>query len=162
MTDAKSSDGNIAHMTFRLRARWNKKGVAKASIDNANPNLYIVPRITILTLQLFASTWVHQFFVRVARLFSFPCCVFCFVCLRPVSRVHNVVSGLSILRFSLAFIQIISSIRSNEVFTIIRIQMPPTMLTSTWPYNLTLPWQLKLIGEIWCCSSHAYKPVKPC
>ena len=156
MTDAKSSDGNIAHMTFWLRARWGKKGVAKASIDNANLNLYIVPRITILTFQFFVSTWVHQFFVR------FPCCVFCFVCLRPVSRVHNVVSGLSILRFSLAFIQILSSIRSNEVFTIIRIQMPPTMLTPTWPYNLTLPWQLKLIGEIWCCSSHAYKPVKPC
>ena len=39
--------------------------------------------------------------VRVAHLFNFLCCVFvflCFVCLRPVSCVHNAanVSGLSI------------------------------------------------------------------
>ena len=34
--------------------------------------------------------------VRVAHLFSFLCCVFCFVCLRPVSCVPKV-SGFSIL-----------------------------------------------------------------
>ena len=37
--------------------------------------------------------------IRVAHLFSFLCCVYFFVCLRPVSCVPNVVSfsGLSIL-----------------------------------------------------------------
>ena len=49
----------------------------------------------------FASTWVRPGFLwgRVALPFSFMRCIFCFVCLRPVSCVCNVanVSGLSIL-----------------------------------------------------------------
>ena len=52
--------------------------------------------------------------VRVAHLRSFLCCAFCFVCLRPVSDVHNVTSvyGLSILdlplRFSLTLLMIVN------------------------------------------------------
>jgi hypothetical protein len=43
--------------------------------------------------------------VCVAHLFSFLCCVLCFVCLCPVSCMSNVasVSGLSILDFPLVF-----------------------------------------------------------
>ena len=50
-------------------------------------------------------TWVFGG-VHVAHLFSFLCCVFCFICLRPVSRVPNVasVSGLSILDSPFGFI----------------------------------------------------------
>ena len=44
--------------------------------------------------------------VRVAHRFSFLCCVFCFVCLGPVSCVINVasVSGLFILDYSFGFL----------------------------------------------------------
>ena len=43
---------------------------------------------------------------RVAHLFSFLCCVFVFVCLRPVSCVPNVtsVSGFSILDWLFGFL----------------------------------------------------------
>jgi len=44
--------------------------------------------------------------VGVAHLFSFLCCVFCFVCLLPVSCVPNIAScsGLSILCWSFGFL----------------------------------------------------------
>jgi len=47
------------------------------------------------------APWITPVFfgeVRVAYLFNFLCCVFCFVCLRPVSCMPNVasISGLSI------------------------------------------------------------------
>jgi len=44
--------------------------------------------------------------VRVAHHFSFLCCVFCFVCLRPVSCVPYIVSfsGLSILDYPFGFL----------------------------------------------------------
>ena len=48
--------------------------------------------------------------VHVADLFSFLCCVFCFVCLHPVSCVPNVASfsGLSILDCLIGFSNVYS------------------------------------------------------
>jgi hypothetical protein len=47
-------------------------------------------------------------FVRVAHRFSFLCCVFCFVCPRPVSCAPNddSVSGLSILDCPFGFLYV--------------------------------------------------------
>ena len=44
--------------------------------------------------------------VRVAHDFSFLCCVFCFVCLRPVYCMPNVASvpGLSLLDYPFSFL----------------------------------------------------------
>ena len=42
-------------------------------------------------LLILSGTWVHSRFiggVRVAHVFSFLCCIFCFVCFRFVSCVH--------------------------------------------------------------------------
>ena len=57
---------------------------------------------------LFESTWFHPGGARVALLFHFVCCAFCFVC--PVSCVPNVsdVFGLS-LRFSLSLYVVLLS-----------------------------------------------------
>ena len=54
------------------------------------------------------GTWVVLVFggVHVAHVFSFLCCVFCFVCLRPVPCVRKVpsVCGLSILDCPFGFL----------------------------------------------------------
>ena len=44
--------------------------------------------------------------VRIAHVFSFLCCIFCFVCLPPVSCVDNVasVSALSIIDLPFGFL----------------------------------------------------------
>jgi hypothetical protein len=65
-------------------------------------------RVTQELLTIREHLGLHPVFggVVAAHLFSFLCCGFCLVCLRPVSCTPNVasVSGLSILDYSFGFL----------------------------------------------------------